>query len=85
MARPRALICEGWYRRLTGRRAAAGRSWARALREADRCQMPYESACAHFELGRHLADDVHLALAAAGFRALGCHAEADRIDPPAPC
>jgi hypothetical protein len=56
MARPRALICLGWSHWLDGREANARRSWARAVREAERLRMPYELARAHDELGRHLAD-----------------------------
>ncbi|MET0415183.1 MAG: BTAD domain-containing putative transcriptional regulator, partial [Actinoplanes sp.] len=39
MARPRALICLGWYRWLDGRPGAARRAWVRAIREAERLRM----------------------------------------------
>jgi hypothetical protein len=54
MARPRALICLGWYAWLDGRAGSARRAWARAVGAAERLQMPYELARAHYELGRHL-------------------------------
>ncbi|GGM71799.1 hypothetical protein GCM10007977_086990 [Dactylosporangium sucinum] len=56
MARPRALVCLGRARWLAGRPRAATRAWVRAVREAERRGMPYELACAHHELGRHLAE-----------------------------
>jgi hypothetical protein len=81
MARPRALTCLGWSLWLDGRRGAAVRAWARALRRAERLAMPYEVARAHHELGRHLAPGrrsplgldaaAHLAAATAGFAAIG--------------
>jgi predicted ATPase/DNA-binding SARP family transcriptional activator len=82
VARPRELICRGWYAWVRGRPGAARRAWTRAIREADRRRMPYELARAHFELGRHLAAGQrsslgldgagHLELAATGFQAAGC-------------
>ncbi|MGH3875892.1 MAG: hypothetical protein ACRDSK_02500 [Actinophytocola sp.] len=60
---------------------AAKRLWVRAVREADRLGMPYERACAHHELGRHLEPGersalgldqaTHLARAIAGYEAVG--------------
>jgi predicted ATPase/DNA-binding SARP family transcriptional activator len=89
MARPRALVCLGWSAWLDGRAVAARRAWARAVREAERLQMPYELARAHHELGRHLAAGErsplgldragHLERALAGFQAAGCSADLRRV------
>jgi hypothetical protein len=89
MARPRALICLGWSSWLDGRAGAARRAWARAVREAERLQMPYELARAHHELGRHLTPGQrsplgldragHLERALAGFQAVGCSADLRRV------
>ncbi|MET8306790.1 BTAD domain-containing putative transcriptional regulator [Micromonospora sp. NPDC005173] len=89
MARPRSLICLGWYRWLDGRAGAAMRAWVRAVREAERRQMPYELARAHHELGRHLAAGQrsalglnraeHLERAIAGFEIAGCRGDLRRV------
>jgi hypothetical protein len=89
MARPRALICLGWSSWLDGRAGVARRAWARAVREAERLQMPYELARAHYELGRHLAAGKrtplgldragHLERAMAGFQTAGCSADLRRV------
>ncbi|MET8122578.1 BTAD domain-containing putative transcriptional regulator [Micromonospora sp. NPDC005189] len=89
MARPRALICLGRYRWLDGHAGAASRAWVRAAREAERRQMPYELARAHYELGRHLAAGQrstlrldraeHLNRAITGFDAAGCTAELRQV------
>ncbi|MEU8234227.1 BTAD domain-containing putative transcriptional regulator [Actinoplanes sp. NPDC048967] len=83
MARPRALLCTGRQALLRGHHGRALRAWARAARLAEELRMPYELARAHEELGRHLAAGqrsplgldgaAHLAAAAAGYRAAGCH------------
>jgi hypothetical protein len=88
MARPRELICRGWYAWLDRHTTAARRAWTRAIREADRRRMPYELARAHLELGRHLNAGQrsplgldragHLELAAAGFQSVGCAADQRR-------
>ena len=85
MARPRALICAGRQAALDGRTGRAVRMWARAVRAAEQLGMPYERARAHDELGRLLVPGQrsplgldrtgHLAVAGAGYRALGCRAE----------
>lgn len=82
MARPRALVCLGRLAWLDGRTRDARRTWARAIREAERLRMPDELARAHEELGRHLAAGQrsplgldatqHRERAIAGFRAIGC-------------
>ena len=82
MARPRALLCTGWWAWLEQRRGPAARAWARAAREADRLAMPYELAQAHAELGRHLVPGArsplgldqaaHLARARELLAAVGC-------------
>jgi predicted ATPase/DNA-binding SARP family transcriptional activator len=89
MARPRALTCLGWSRWLDGRRRPAMRAWARAVREAERLRMPYELACAHYQLGRHLAVGErsplgldragHLERALAGFEAAGSGVDLRRV------
>jgi hypothetical protein len=89
MARPRALACLGWSSWLNGRAGAARRAWARAVREAERLEMPYELARAHHEIGRHLDAGErsplgldraeHLERALAGFRAAGCSADLRRV------
>jgi KaiC/GvpD/RAD55 family RecA-like ATPase len=53
-ARPAALRWRGLAEWLSGRSSAAHRTWARALAEAERLQMPYEQARTHLEIGRHL-------------------------------
>jgi predicted ATPase/DNA-binding SARP family transcriptional activator len=85
MARPRGLLAAGCWHRLEGRPRPAARSWARAVRAAERLAMPWELARAHLELGRQLAGDGrsplgldrsgHLERAAAGFEAMGCRAD----------
>jgi hypothetical protein len=86
MARPRARLCLGAWQALEGRRRAAVRSWARAVEAAERLAMPWELAWGQLQLGRHLGPgerapggldpDALLDLAAAGFAAMGCPAEA---------
>jgi hypothetical protein len=95
MARPRALTCLGAQRWLEGRRGAAMRAWARAMREAERLGMPWELARAHQELGGHLAAGersplgldraAHLDRARSILASLGCRAtELDGATAPAP-
>jgi predicted ATPase/DNA-binding SARP family transcriptional activator len=89
MARPRSLICLGWWAWSDGRTRAARRAWARAVREGERLQMPYELARAHHELGRHLAPGErsplgldraeHLERAMTGYRTAGCGADLARV------
>ncbi|MET8088226.1 BTAD domain-containing putative transcriptional regulator [Micromonospora sp. NPDC005237] len=89
IARPRALICLGWYRWLGGRAEPARRAWVRAARDAERRQMPYELARAHYELGRHLIAGQrsalgldraeHLERAIAEFGLAGCRADLRRV------
>jgi tetratricopeptide (TPR) repeat protein len=88
VARPRSLICAGWYAWLNGHHRTARRRWVRAIREAERRAMPYELARAHYELGRHLSGDQrsslgldragHLTRAVAGFERIGCVADLKR-------
>jgi len=85
MARPRAYTCLGWQAWLDGRAGVARRAWSRAIGAAERLQMPYELARAHYELGRRLAPDErsplgfyrsgHLERALAAYRDAGCVAE----------
>jgi predicted ATPase/DNA-binding SARP family transcriptional activator len=89
MARPRELICRGWYAWLNGRTGVARRAWAQAVRAAERLQMPYELARAHHDLGRHLTPGQqsplgldmagHLEQATAGFHTAGCAADLRRV------
>ena len=72
---PSACLHSAWAAWLSGKRAAALRTWHKALRVAGRLHMPYEQALAHLELGRRLpaddpARDTHLARADEIFAAL---------------
>ena len=90
MARPRALTCLGWHAWLDGRTGVARRAWARAVGEAERLQMPYELARAHYDLGRHLAPGErsplgldrsgHLERAMAAFQDAGCGADLRHVE-----
>ena len=95
MARPRALTCLGGHHELEGRRGAARRAWARAVREAERLAMPWELARAHQELGGHLAPGersplgldrvAHLDRARSILASLGCPVtDPDEVAEPAP-
>lgn len=76
IGRPRALLASGTLAWSLGRPGPARRRWRRALASAARLRMPYETACAHAEIGRHLpagaaARREHLAQAAAIFEQIG--------------
>ena len=83
-AKARALLLRGCAESLQGRPQAATAAWQRCLMEAERYTLPFETARAHFEIGRRLpAGDAergaHLALADAGFRQLNAAAEVKRV------
>src|SRR5262249_14647301 len=76
LGQPFALLCAGLQDWLAGREARAMRQWRRCIRLADRLRTPYELARAHFEIGRHMRNDVeerrlHLERAAALFEEQG--------------
>ena len=50
------LLIDGLYHHLQGRDSAARDAWRRARSVAEEASMPYESAMAMYELGRHSAD-----------------------------
>jgi eukaryotic-like serine/threonine-protein kinase len=73
---PLALLSAGSLAWMQGRRRRGRTQWRRALAVACRLEMPFETARAHAELGRHMPDDTgarreHLARAAAIFEQLG--------------
>jgi hypothetical protein len=47
------LLIEGLFQELKGRHAQARETWRRCLAAAEVASMPYESAMAFYELGRH--------------------------------
>ena len=78
IGRPRALVDEGLVLWLEGRADTAREAWNKGLREAERLEMPYEIARAHYEIGRHLVADerarrAHLEQAAEVFGQIGAH------------
>jgi hypothetical protein len=82
--RPTALLAAGSLAWLRGRRRRARARWRAALATATRLQMPYEAACAHTELGRHLPTDAparreHLSKAAALFEQIGSTWDLTRV------
>ncbi|RUL85729.1 AAA family ATPase [Tautonia sociabilis] len=84
IARPRARLCRGLARWLSGRHRAARRNWRAAVAEAERLSMPFEHARALTELARHaLPRDPSRSLALAEalelFEAIGASAEVDRV------
>ena len=76
IAKPRALLCQGWAASLSGKPGRANRAWRGSLQLAERLKMPFERALAHHELGRHLpagdaARDLHLKCAGELFDQMG--------------
>lgn len=76
IGRPTALLASGSLAWARGHHRKARTHWRRALLVATRLRMPYETARAHAELGRHLPADAparreHLTQAAAMFEQLG--------------
>ena len=76
IARPRAWLWQGMYDWLVGKPRPAYRAWQKSLATAKQLAMPYEEGLAHYEIGRHLADDdpfqqEHLACARKVFSHLG--------------
>jgi hypothetical protein len=84
IGRPEVLLASGNLEWHLGRRRTAIKRWRRAIAEAARLEMPYETARAHMEIGRHLAPDTserwrHLSDAVAIFDRLGCVWELARV------
>jgi hypothetical protein len=84
MGRPQASLASGTLAWLLGQPRRATRRWQRAVRQARQLEMPYEEACARFELGRRLPPEAaaraeHLAAAARIFEGIGCVWELERV------
>jgi tetratricopeptide (TPR) repeat protein len=84
IGRPEVLLASGNLEWHLGRRRTAIKRWRRAIAEAARLEMPYETARAHMEIGRYLAPDTperwqHLSDAVAIFDRLGCVWELARV------
>ena len=84
IGRPEVLLASGNLAWQLGRRRTAIKRWRRAIAEAARLDMPYETARAHLEIGRHLSPATperwrHLSNAAATFDRLGCAWELARV------
>jgi hypothetical protein len=82
-ARARGLLGRGCAEWLAGRQKTAHTTWRRALAEAGRFALPYETARAHEEIGRHLAPAdssgrEYLAKAVEGYRSLKASADGKR-------
>jgi hypothetical protein len=76
IGQPGYWLCRGLYHWLNGKPELAHQTWQTALSQAERQQMPYETALAHYEIGRHSPLDnaqhrYHLAQAQVLFEALG--------------
>ncbi|MGB0385679.1 MAG: adenylate/guanylate cyclase domain-containing protein [Ardenticatenaceae bacterium] len=54
VAQPRAWLYRGVCHWLQGQRWRARRAWRKSLEHADKVDMPYEKALAHYEIGRLL-------------------------------
>jgi tetratricopeptide (TPR) repeat protein len=81
---PRMWLSEGSYRWLAGNTASAHKAWQKGLAAAERLEMPYEQGVAHYEIGRHLSDDVgrhrHLAHARELLARIGATYNVARVD-----
>lgn len=55
-ARPRTLIYDGIRQWQQGKSGTALKSWLKAVSAAEKYEMRYDIARAHFEIGRHLAE-----------------------------
>jgi class 3 adenylate cyclase len=83
--RARAMLWQGCADWLDGRRDRAHVTWRGCLEQAERFGLPYESARAHFEIGRHLERShperiVHLSRAEAEFRRLLIEPDIRRVE-----
>jgi tetratricopeptide (TPR) repeat protein len=70
----RTHLWQGVYYWLDGDHKRARRSWEKSLAAAQRQNMPFDAALAHYEIGRHAEGNerqVHLSRALEGFEALG--------------
>lgn len=77
IVRPRALLCAGWLAWLRRDQSAAEQKFRASIKMADQLGMTFESAYAHYHLGRCLPLDdplrvQHLGQACAVFTRLGC-------------
>jgi hypothetical protein len=83
IGRPALALWRGRAHWIVGARARAYRAWRHAAVEAERLDMPFESALAHQELGHRLTDERererHLASARARFADVGLTYVTDRV------
>jgi class 3 adenylate cyclase len=82
--RARALLWQGCADWLDGSRDRAHAAWRGCLEQAERFGLPYESARAHYEIGRHLERtdperSVHLTRAETEFRRLLMQPDVRRV------
>jgi tetratricopeptide (TPR) repeat protein len=57
IGQPRASLWQGLYEWLAGKPAKASKAWHESLDAAERLSMPYDQGLAHYEIGRHLAQN----------------------------
>jgi class 3 adenylate cyclase len=60
IGQPRALLMQGLCNWFDGRQPAAHKAWQQSLALATELELPYVSAQAHYELGRHADGDARL-------------------------
>ncbi|HND50491.1 MAG TPA: hypothetical protein PLL95_18120, partial [Anaerolineales bacterium] len=80
VGQPRAWLHQGLLHWAEGQQKKAYRGWKKSLALAEQLSMPYETARAHYEIGRHLpphesARQIHLEKANEIFTALGAKYE----------
>jgi tetratricopeptide (TPR) repeat protein len=85
VGKPRALLRQGLYDWLAGKPAKAAKHWQTALAKAEKLEMPYDQALAHYTIGRYLAEDdparqEHLKRASALFAELGAVYDQARVE-----
>jgi predicted ATPase/class 3 adenylate cyclase len=56
IAEPSACLYQAWYDWLSGDPRKARQGWQKSLAAAQRLMMPFEEACAYYEMGRHAAE-----------------------------
>jgi class 3 adenylate cyclase/tetratricopeptide (TPR) repeat protein len=81
IAQPLLWRLRGWEARLSDNPPQARRLWRKSLAEAERLQIPYETALAHYEIGQHASGDVrrrHLTHAVEIFERLGAAYDLER-------
>ena len=57
IVKPRAWLCQGAYYWLTNKPSKAHKAWAKSLAAAEKLEMAYEQASAHYRIGLHLPDN----------------------------